>query len=114
MPSEEIKRSIRQEFERAKDGLEYLNALRQWISKELSPVRGDPVDNVQWVPMDLVQANDYNPNAVALNEMRLLHTSIAHDGYTQPIVTIWDRDLMKHVISGRVPSLQCYAQLRGH
>jgi hypothetical protein len=49
-----------------------------------------PVGLVQWVHMDRVQANDYNPNAVAFHEMKLLHTSISEDGYTQPVVTIWD------------------------
>lgn len=54
-----------------------------------------PVGMVQWVPIDMVQANDYNPNAVAHQEMRLLHTSIEQDGYTQPVVTIWDPDAAK-------------------
>ena len=30
--------------------------------------------------------------------MKLLHTSIKHDGYTQPIVTIWDEEKKKYVI----------------
>lgn len=51
-----------------------------------------PVGVVQWVASDRVQANDYNPNAVAGQEMALLHTSIEQDGYTQPIVAIWDED----------------------
>lgn len=51
----------------------------------------EPVDNVRWVHIDNVEANDYNPNAVATNEMRLLHLSIEHDGYTQPCVTIEDK-----------------------
>lgn len=37
--------------------------------------------------MYLNQANEYNPNKVASPEMKLLHTSIKLDGYTQPIVT---------------------------
>jgi hypothetical protein len=51
-----------------------------------------PVGSVQWVHIDQVQANDYNPNAVAGQEMTLLHTSIREDGYTQPVVAIWDPD----------------------
>lgn len=50
-----------------------------------------PVSAVQWVPASAVQANDYNPNAVAKPEMDLLRRSIEADGYTQPIVT-WLRD----------------------
>ncbi|MGG3987667.1 ParB/RepB/Spo0J family partition protein [Bacillus smithii] len=38
------------------------------------------------MPADQVQANEYNPNKVASPEMKLLHTSIKLDGYTQPIV----------------------------
>ncbi len=49
-----------------------------------------PVGRVQWVHADRVVANDYNPNAVAFQEMKLLHTSISEDGYTQPVVAIWD------------------------
>lgn len=49
-----------------------------------------PVDRVRWVKADKVRANDYNPNSVAKTEMTLLHKSISHDGYTQPIVTVYD------------------------
>jgi ParB-like chromosome segregation protein Spo0J len=51
-----------------------------------------PVGKVQWIHIDRVQANDYNPNAVAHQEMKLLHTSISSDGYTQPVVAIYDPD----------------------
>lgn len=57
-----------------------------------------PVDNVIWVPIEKVEANNYNPNAVAKNEMRLLYTSISHDGYTQPVVTVYDKERDKYVI----------------
>lgn len=49
-----------------------------------------PVYNVKAVPLDKVQANNYNPNAVAPPEMALLETSIWEDGYTQPVVTYYD------------------------
>ena len=58
----------------------------------------NPIDLVRWVPIDQIQANDYNPNSVATNEMRLLHLSIANDGYTQPVVTIYDEAIQKYVI----------------
>ena len=57
-----------------------------------SPLRGQPVDRVRWVPIDQVEANDYNPNSVAGKEMSLLYTSIKHDGYTQPVVVIRDTE----------------------
>jgi ParB-like chromosome segregation protein Spo0J len=49
-----------------------------------------PVYNVLRVHIDKVKANDYNPNAVAPPEMELLETSIWEDGYTMPIVTVYD------------------------
>jgi ParB-like chromosome segregation protein Spo0J len=51
-----------------------------------------PVYNVIAVPLDKVQANDYNPNSVAPPEMALLETSIWEDGYTQPVVTYYDSE----------------------
>lgn len=57
-----------------------------------------PVGKVQWIHIDKVQANDYNPNSVAHQEMRLLHTSISEDGYTQPVVAIWDPTVEKYTI----------------
>jgi len=58
----------------------------------------DPVSNVRWVPIEQVVANDYNPNSVARNEMKLLYISVLHDGYTQPIVTIYDKEQDKYII----------------
>ena len=57
-----------------------------------------PISNVRWIPAEDVQPNDYNPNSVAPVEMRLLYTSISHDGYTQPIVAIFDEALGKYII----------------
>lgn len=63
-----------------------INELREAIHA-ISPFSSEPVDFIRWVPMDKVQANDYNPNSVAPPEMELLRVSIMADGYTQPIVT---------------------------
>lgn len=57
-----------------------------------------PVYNVRSVPIDKVTANDYNPNKVAPPEMELLETSIWEDGYTQPIVAVYDRDKDEYVV----------------
>jgi len=57
----------------------------------ISPFKAEPVDCVLWVKAEQVVANDYNPNAVAKPEMRLLEHSIRADGYTQPIVA-WPTD----------------------
>ena len=64
----------------------------------ISPLESQPVNLVKWVPIEMVQANDYNPNSVASQEMQLLYTSIKHDGYTQPVVTIYDKEIDKFVI----------------
>ena len=51
-----------------------------------------PVLNVKMVDINKVVANDYNPNKVAPPEMKLLKHSIEEDGYTQPIVTYYDKE----------------------
>lgn len=58
-----------------------------------------PVAFVQWVPAELVYANDYNPNSVAPPEMALLEISIMSDGFTQPIVT-WKTEKGYEVVDG--------------
>jgi len=57
-----------------------------------------PVYNVIAVPINKVTANDYNPNSVAPPEMELLETSIWEDGYTQPVVTVYDKDNDMYVV----------------
>jgi len=57
-----------------------------------------PVNNVQWIPIDKVFSNDYNPNKVAPPEMKLLEKSIREDGYTQPVVCFYDKKNDKYVI----------------
>jgi ParB-like chromosome segregation protein Spo0J len=71
--------------------VETLNAIRELVA-QYSPFATEPVDMIRWVPADSVQANDYNPNAVAPPEMELLRLSIMADGYTQPIVTNTEDD----------------------
>lgn len=85
-------------FNNAEDKEQFLFDLREFIHNELSTHKAQPIDLVRWVPIEKVQANDYNPNSVAKNEMRLLYTSISHDGYTQPVVTIYDEEKDKYII----------------
>lgn len=73
-----------------------IDEVRQLLHKH-SPHQ-QPIDLVQWVDIDQVQPNDYNPNSVATVEMGLLYKSIEQDGYTQPIVTIYDKANDKYVI----------------
>lgn len=57
-----------------------------------------PVYAVKSVPIEKVTANDYNPNTVAPPEMALLETSIWEDGYTQPVVVVYDHENDKYVV----------------
>ena len=57
-----------------------------------------PVYNVVAVPIEKITANDYNPNSVAPPEMALLETSIWEDGYTQPVVTVYDNENDMYVV----------------
>lgn len=57
-----------------------------------------PVYSVRAVPVDKIEANDYNPNHVAKREMDLLYQSIKSDGYTMPIVCFYDADRDKYII----------------
>jgi ParB-like chromosome segregation protein Spo0J len=91
----EIKVALKQIVKSVDNKVEFINELREFISKELSDMK-QPVDLVKWVPLETVSPNDYNPNSVARVEMSLLYKSIKHDGYTQPIVVIKDSD--KYVI----------------
>jgi len=45
-----------------------------------------PVLNIQLIPLERVEGNDYNPNKVAPPEMKLLELSVKKDGLTMPIV----------------------------
>lgn len=57
-----------------------------------------PVYGVRRVPISKVTANDYNPNSVAPPEMALLETSIWEDGYTQPVVVVYDPESDNYVV----------------
>ena len=45
-----------------------------------------PIDNIQWVDVDTLKANDYNPNVVYTPELKLLKLSILQNGWIQPIL----------------------------
>lgn len=77
--------------------IDVINDIRRKLH-DISPINHHPVDFVEWVPTDKVIANDYNPNAVAPPEMRLLKHSIEEDGYTQPIVCYYDKSQDKYII----------------
>lgn len=79
--------------------IEVINKIKKDL-KDISPFTSEPVDCVQWIKNELIDANDYNPNSVAPPEMELLHTSISEDGYTQPIVVWKNEDNHYEVVDG--------------
>lgn len=50
------------------------------------------------VPIELVQANNYNPNSVDGKNMELLRQSIVDNGFCFGVVTVWDEDLQKFIV----------------
>ena len=57
-----------------------------------------PCLEVSIVDIDQVQANNYNPNAVASNNMALLEESIMANGFCFPVVTVHDPESEKYII----------------
>lgn len=81
------------------DRVHIINEFKKEMHK-YSPMKSEPVDCILWVKNNLVHANDYNPNKVAPPEMELLQISIQEDGYTQPIVTMLEKEGTREVIDG--------------
>lgn len=50
----------------------------------------DPISNVKWISVDELDANDYNPNVVLNQELRLLEFSLLKNGWIQPILVSKD------------------------
>lgn len=53
-------------------------------------IKKQPIGNVQWIEVDKLSANDYNPNVVFKDEMNLLKFSIIKNGWIQPILVTQD------------------------
>ena len=49
-----------------------------------------PISNVRWIEVQQLKANDYNPNVVFSDEMKLLRFSILKNGWIQPILVTKD------------------------
>ncbi len=76
-----------------------------------------PLGSLQWVDRKLLHANDYNPNKVSEENLKLLVQSILTNGWTLPIVcrpdytiidgfhrwTVSGREPLKTKLSGKVP-----------
>ena len=70
-----------------------------------------PVYNVKSISIEKIQANSYNPNAVAPPEMKLLYQSIKEDGYTMPIVCYYLPEIDKYEI---VDGFHRYSIMKNH
>lgn len=76
-----------------------------------------PLASLQWVDREKLRANDYNPNKVSEDNLKLLEQSIATNGWTLPIVvrpdftiidgfhrwTVAGREPLKTKLNGKVP-----------
>lgn len=76
-----------------------------------------PLASLQWVERDKLKANDYNPNKVSEENLKLLVQSILTNGWTLPIVcrpdltiidgfhrwTVAGREPLKTMLKGKVP-----------
>lgn len=99
MSIRELISSLREAIADLPDNESKIDALNYCRSElhSVSPLQHHPVDLVLWVKSDTVEANEYNPNAVAPPEMQLLYESIANDGYTMPIVSWKDAEIIRIV-----------------
>ena len=93
----QIKKHIKDNNLTEEEHIVFFEEVKELIH-EISPLKEQPVNRVKWVDINKVSPNDYNPNSVAKKEMGLLYTSILHDGYTQPVVTIYDEVKKKYII----------------
>lgn len=76
-----------------------------------------PLSSLEWVDRDKLTANDYNPNKVTEENLKLLMQSILTNGWTLPIVvrpdytiidgfhrwTVAGREPLKTMLGGKVP-----------
>jgi ParB-like chromosome segregation protein Spo0J len=76
-----------------------------------------PLGTLQWVDREQLHANDYNPNKVSEDNLKLLTQSIMTNGWTLPIVvradftiidgfhrwTVAGREPLKTILGGKVP-----------
>jgi ParB-like chromosome segregation protein Spo0J len=66
-----------------------------------------PLASLQWVDRDKLRANDYNPNKVSEDNLKLLVQSILTNGWTLPIVVRPDYTIIdgfhRWTVAGREP-----------
>jgi len=60
----------------------------------------EPISKMEWVCIDSIRCNSYNPNTVATPEKRLLLRSMLNHGITCPLVVYSDSDSTYEIIDG--------------
>ena len=69
-----------------------------------------PVEDIQWIPAEQLDPNDYNPNVVFGPEMKLLEFSILKQGWIQPILVTQDNIIIdgfhRHTLALKVPKVR--------
>ena len=68
-----------------------------------------PLSTLEWVEREKLHANDYNPNKVSWENLKLLTQSILTNGWTLPIVVRMDYTIIdgfhRWTVSGQEPLL---------
>ena len=74
-----------------------------------------PLSSLQWVDREQLKPNDYNPNKVSEENLKLLVQSILTNGWTLPIVVRPDGTIIdgfhRWTVSGREPLLSLLGEL---
>ena len=53
-----------------------------------------PISKIDWVNVDKLKANDYNPNVVFNAELKLLKFSLLKQGWIQPVLVTQDYEII--------------------
>jgi len=56
--------------------------------------KDNPIDRIEWIDAKDLKMNDYNPNTVVKQELKLLEFSILKNGWIQPILISEDRTVI--------------------
>jgi len=79
--------------------INFLNEARR-VLHEISPFKFEPIDFVEWVPASTLEANGWNPNHMAQNELNMLSGSMRKYGMFQAIVTSELVENKRRIIDG--------------
>lgn len=60
----------------------------------MEKIKEQPVNNIQWIHHSALTANDYNPNVVMNQELKLLELSILQNGWIHPIIINKDKTII--------------------